>query len=751
MSGNLPAIKFQMLAASTFLICLFLFGCNTFEGVQKPNQPPDVWLTSGPPEGGVLTYQVRFFWNGWDKDGIIRHFEFAITDNEGGAFDPADTTGPDKWTRTNVYDSTFAFTADEISDTASSDMITEFTRSHTFFIRAVDDRGLVSVNTAYRSFTARTLSPTVDITYPEYGGLNPLPTPSIATFHWIAKDYIDNIDSQQEPAFVRWILVPRFEDDVDWQQTLEYIRQNPDAPEWSAWQDYWTPSNTGNSLTTEPLDFGGYMFAVQAKDEAGAVTPVFDERRNVRRIFVQTRFCYPIITLCNDLLNLCWHSNINHWASLDLPANTPLTFTIEFRDYGIGSTFEYCYGWDMTVDPYDPSCTDWTPYPGQPVTVPVQAWFFGSHTFVVVARNNSGYASYMGVKFNIMPFTMERNLLVVDDYREDPAGCGIESTNGALPCDDEHDAFWADALQNVEGFEPAIDVIEVDIVHRLPIDKLAQYKNVIWNVRGGYNLQEEQLPLLYHLIKFTPAGQDPPQYYVQSHLLEPFLASGGHILICGEQPMTMAIDNNKPRDPKFPFIFLYELGGKQDGTCADPIGENAFACREACLDVLDIAYTSYDVLRTAGENGCGVTNVRGVRPREDGLRKAMPLDLSFPALTLRPEVAGFGKHFAPDSRGLNNEIYNPAYFTCCSADLGLQDCVEPIYGHGCLDTGSPLYGSPVAVWTSRHAGVVPNASSGVAVAARSAILGFEPYYFEPAAVREALEVILFDEWKLPSQ
>jgi hypothetical protein len=56
---------------------------------------------------------------------------------------------------------------------------------------------------------------------------------------------------------------------------------------------------------------------------------------------------------------------------------------------------------------------------------------------------------------------------------------------------------------------------------------------------------------------------------------------------------------------------------------------------------------------------------------------------------------------------------------------------------------------PVAAWSSRYANVVPDVAAGVAVAARSAVWGFAPYYFEPAAVRQALEVILFDEWQLP--
>jgi hypothetical protein len=757
MSTKAKLTALQAIVGSVILSLLVFLSCDTFEGELVPNQPPRVWLTSGPIEGGVSSSLVHFFWNGWDMDGDIRYFEYAITDNENGAFDPADTTGPDNWQRSNSLDKVFIFSADEIADTSSSDMITEFTRSHTFFIRAVDDKGLASPSPAYRSFTARTLSPTVDITFPEYLGLNPVTLPPVAMFYWTATDYIDDIQSQQEPKFVRWILISTKSFSDDFPATIEYVRENPSAPEWSDWQNYQAPHDEGKSLTTSPLDPGAYVFAVQAKDEAGAVTPVFDEMRNVRRVLISEEGFGPTITLCNDLLNLCWQSNGLHTplSLVDLSHNTPLTFTLELTDYQPETSLAYCYGWDMN-DLNDYSCAEWAPYPGQPVTVPIQTWLSGSHTFHVLARNEWGFKSLLGIKFNIIPFTMERNLLVIDDYSENPTTCGIENTNGAVPCDDEHDAFWMDVLQNVDGFVPEIDMIEVSRFNPLPIDKLAQYKNVIWNVRGGYNLLDQLYPHLYDHIKFRPHDPyEPGTGYNHPNLLAVFLAAGGHLLICGDQPMTMVINRNITRHRKFPLILKYELGQDQDGRyydqLEDPVGIRSFAYRDMCLDVLDIAYPDYFSLRNMWDNDCGVDEIREYRPKEEGIRAAIPMDPNFPRLQLRPEVAGPGKHFAPESRGLNCDLYNPQYFSCGIYDLGPRDCFEPIYGHGCLAEYSPLYGSPVAVWTSTYADVVPDIDGGVAVAARSAVWGFEPFYFEPASVRLALEVILFNEWQLPSR
>ena len=117
---------------------------------------------------------------------------------------------------------------------------------------------------------------------------------------------------------------------------------------------------------------------------------------------------------------------------------------------------------------------------------------------------------------------------------------------------------------------------------------------------------------------------------------------------------------------------------------------------------------------------------------------------------MRPEVSDPGKAYAPERQGLNSEIYNPEYFAVCSA-TGLstpRDCFEPVYGHVCIDTRSPIYDAPVAFWSSRYADIVPQAPPD-GIAARSFYMGVEPFYFKPIQVKEMMNIILFDEWQLP--
>ncbi len=73
-------------------------------------------------------------------------------------------------------------------------------------------------------------------------------------------------------------------------------------------------------------------------------------------------------------------------------------------------------------------------------------------------------------------------------------------------------------------------------------------------------------------------------------------------------------------------------------------------------------------------------------------------------------------------------------------------CYEPIYNNECLNRSSVIFGAPVAFWTGQFADRIPDVGG---VAARSAIWGFHPVYFDPAEVKQALEIVLFDKWQLP--
>jgi hypothetical protein len=769
------AHRYLFFPALALLAFALSYGCtqNDLLGTAKDNQPPQVWLSSGPPEGTVASYRLRFFWGGWDPDGEIAYYEYAIADNDNGAFDPADTTGADKWHRVFATDSTFLFTADAVKDSTELQagylQSIDFVRSHTFFIRAVDEQGLSSRPPAYRSFTARTLSPVVDILIPRvFAGASSVPP--IMTFRWQATDWVSNRHEVQEPDSVRWILLPVHAFGGNWGATITYIRESPNAPEWSRWHFYRAPGDSGKMWTTPALAYGGYVFGVQVKDEAGAVSPVFDEYRNLRRISVSSRSTGPVLRVTNRYTGTIITSNPNTSPLiLDILSGVSMSFkfSADASAYG-GAVSGYRYGWDIQ-DFNDP--TQWevsyTPFIREVNGVPTaetrpRTWRYDSHTFYVEVMDNSGFTSMAAITANVVPMTMERDVLVIDDYNE-MWNAGFDATSGGSPSDEEHDKFWVDVLRDVWGFEPDVDMIEVET--DLPIQTLAKYRTIIWDTYGGYNVQKG-VSLLPEYIRFAPSDTTLRGGLigkVRINILLFYLEAGGHVLICGEQPMTGVINTTLPGVKRsgvvYPMIFRYELTGDHKSPYEDSdigvwgVGDNSFSYNECCLNVLDISViANRKLVRRALNVTCNVGAFREHSPLNDGLRCAIPAAdaAGFPVLELRPEVAGAGKLYAPDRQGLPNDVYNPPYFeNVCHGFTEtdpMRSCFQPIYTHGCLATNSAIYGAPIAFWSSTYADIVPEAGGA---AARSAVWGFEPVFFKPAQVKQALEVILFDEWKLP--
>jgi hypothetical protein len=764
---------------AVFAACLFLgifyTGCSTSpEGSRYKNIPPRVWISGGPPQGGVSNYKIDFSWGGWDPEGEIVYYEYCITNNN-GSFDPADTTGPGAWQRTKETGDTFVFSADELADSVADSQVEEFRRSHTFLVRAVDNDGAVSDPVAHRSFTATTLSPEVEITFPKPVGLNPAMVPHIFTIRWRADDYIGDGTTRQDPDSVSWILEPLSSHNYSWDETTEWIRNLPlDAPEWGAWKAYEAGGTGEMAWTTPPTDHGDYIFAIRAKDEAGAITPVFEASRNVLRVYVKSDWAFHFrLTLWNEHLgslvsgmSMCTAAAP---AIVDMPPGVPIRFywTADARDYS-GTAFDYRYGWDV-ADPNDPSQweLDWIPFPPHAETelpwtnsTPRQ-FYYGTHVFSVQVRDYSGTRACREVKFNILQAPFDRPLLLVDDYDEgSPAGWDV--TSGTDPSDGEHDAFWMEALSDVDGFSPETDVLETTAGEPIPLSLLLRYKSIVWSVRGDVPPSDDY-PVLRRMVRFVARDA----YYGAVGKLEPdilasYMAAGGHVLICGQRPVSMAIATSIFDDIRLPILFAYELDASEDGSdrppgpwewgvIDGPVGRYSFPYRDLCVETMDLAATDLNLMRR-GADGCPVEGIRTVPAdnlRLHTMRAAVPLDLNFPRLDLRPETAAPGKAHAPENEGLNVEVYDPGYFyeVCDAAGSGPRDCFEPIYGLECLDTGEPTYGQAVAFWTSTYADV--KAEVPGTIAARSAVFGFPPVYFGPEASRVAIEYVLFDEWRLP--
>jgi hypothetical protein len=251
--------------------------------------------------------------------------------------------------------------------------------------------------------TARALETPVqflEITIPVPTGLNPALLPPIVRYEW------QTLAGSPDPIEVRWILISTQPFGEDWDATLDYIRNNPNAPEWAPWTAY-NPPDVGTSWVTPPTDFGPYVFAVQGRDANGNTGEDFTLDRNARRILVGSRTTGPLLTVTGDHLDFPIITNVVAASPriITVPGGTALEFcwTADASAYG-GVVQSYRYGWDI-IDPNDDEQweIDWTPFVDPGECSPTRVFFFGSHAFFIEVVDNFGGHSRAWIQVNLLP------------------------------------------------------------------------------------------------------------------------------------------------------------------------------------------------------------------------------------------------------------------------------------------------------------------------------------------------------------
>ncbi|MFA4948531.1 MAG: hypothetical protein WC674_08505, partial [Candidatus Krumholzibacteriia bacterium] len=463
------------------LALAFLFGCDesVFIGDSALNEPPTVRLTGGPPEGDTTSYKIKFSWMGNDADGTVESYEYAMCDGSPGGFDPADTTGLAAWTEIHSTDSTFAFSAFENGEgviVGPYRYSTYCRKVHTFFVRAVDDKGARS-RAAYRSFTASTLAPYAVIETPRNASPGREQSlPSLVRFTWRGEDPIDDPWNIQEPESIRYFVATHT------LSFLDNLNRNPEEYEsrWCPWIPYDAPGDSGTSTVIgddELIVKGfGYVLVVQAKDEAGAVTSVFDPGQNAR-IFRVVNPPGPLLAVRErNLGTYTFIGGKSRTETFRVPGGFVLDFgwTADASSYG-AEVSSYRYGWDI-ADLNDQS--EWDVLPSPLVkAAPLMSFRTGVHTLFIEATDNMGTTTLAQFEMSIFPMKMTKNLLWVDDFYS----TNFSQTTYAFPTEAEHDAFWLSICGRAKDFDPGSDIYETaNMSFRQPdIEVLWKYKNII--------------------------------------------------------------------------------------------------------------------------------------------------------------------------------------------------------------------------------------------------------------------------------
>ena len=720
-------------------------GCsnNVFTGTYESNKLPEVWLSSGPVEGDTTGYQVHFYWGGWDPDGEIDFFEFIVAAGDPIGFDPADTTGLDKWIRTASYDSVIRVSADENPRPyEENDLYTLYDKTHTLFIRGVDMQGLRS-EVVSRSFTAWTLAPFVQITHPE--GTNRTYS-NVITFRWEGRDPIDSPSNYQHPDSVRilWSQVVTHEGIYD--ETFNIIldmNENPEyyEPFWGPWIWYRAEGDSGTSTILgddEILELNlSHIFAVQAKDEARAVTAIFIKNQNVRQ-FLVSPMAGPLLTITEPFLGgyKFLGADLNP-VQVELPPGIELNFCWngDASSYG-GEIRSYRYGWDIQqLD--DPSQWEVAPSPFIKCAAS-KTWYSGIHTLYVEAVDNGGKITLGRIQVEIIPFSMERTLLWVDDWT---LGDDI-LINMMLPDEETHDNFWLDICSKDPMFIATRDVYDCRSYNNVPPEMkvVGKYQNIIWTY--GNSLEGA----LQDVILFTPESMIGEGSIVVINYMSLFLLRGGHLWTSGRSDLASGgLAVTFSRGPEFPTTFKYDM----TPSGADTSGVNCMGHRDYCISVLDKIIGTF---RTGGEMPARRLDQDALRncviDAEDSITMqypGLPLDL-----TLSDNVTQPGMFFDPMVRGFYYvEAYDPAYWIETSG-IRQQSCFHPMYRMRARSTRSPLDNSTIAVWIDKYSDVVPEGANPPAVAARSVHFGLPLWFFRHTAV-DSISNVVFEEWGLAGE
>ena len=732
---------------------MLLIGCSedVFLGTHRINKAPEIWLSSGPVEGDTTGYQVHFYWGGWDPDGEIAFFEFVVAEGDPIGFNPEDTTGLDKWTSTAAHDSVIRVSADENSSTVkiNNSLYTLYDKTHTFFIRGVDLLGKRS-EAVTRSFTAWTLAPYVVIEAPE-------PTQTVLSrvikFTWVGRDPIDDPSNVQDPDSIRylWGLVldtlgkynPGFDMPND-------MNANPWRYEsrWQSWISYRADEDSGKTTIIgddETLEINdSHVFVVQAKDEAGAVTAIFTRGVNFRQFIVSARKG-PSLTIFEPFLGVFRFIGTNLTPEKrDMPPGIPLNFRwwADASTYG-GQIVGYRYGWDV-ADINNPS--DWAvSFSPFNKAAPERILYSGTNTFFIEVIDNAGTTALAQIEISIIPFSMERNLLWVDDFYSTDFVQNVY----VMPTETEHDNFWLDICSRADGFDSEVDVYDAakQNFRTAEISLIGRYKNIIWTYSSDLETNTWS-----DIVYFMPESQVTAGTELSVNYLSIFLAKGGHLLTLGRSDRAGGLAGIlKPVYMSFPMSFKCEITGNQEGCDGDTSGVNCMAYKDYCVSMID----KID----------GIIRQDGVMPPRkiqnfDAMAYAYrddsdPITAAYPELpeelrlwdvVTQPDA--FWSPLYPGGPGgfTYIEIYDPEYWMNAKF-MDSQGCFHPMFRMRTASSVSSLDHTTIGIWVTKFQDIQPDLppDAGLAVAASSFHLGFPLWFFDRTQGSQFMDVV-FNEW-----
>lgn len=272
------------------LSLLLLFSSCGEEGTLAPNIDPETNISgSVPSEAGRTEHHVRFFWSGADLDGIVTAYDYLLDTYSRSVaqyseIQPIEPTLEDsRWIRTNgaVTNISIIVLADTLRADPRGDIGDgTFDRWHTFWVRAVDNEGAVDRTPDKVTFQAFTIAPQIGLKEPMVIGQVPI-LPETFVMNWVGGDDIGTGEFQ-DPLETRWFLKKVQLDGggspIGYPEAF-FDLQDSEWSDWAPWGEVDSPGRQAaffDQLPPGALD-AAFVFAVQGRDDGGAVTPQFQQ------------------------------------------------------------------------------------------------------------------------------------------------------------------------------------------------------------------------------------------------------------------------------------------------------------------------------------------------------------------------------------------------------------------------------------------------------------------------------------------
>ena len=507
------SIRRILLAPATLFIIVPLAilsaGCSK-KSITNPraNIRPTIELTRAPYNQSTrFEYSYRMDWLGYDPDGRIDHYLYAIDPPSPTAADPEPDTA---WVSTLKSEELINFSATKPD--SSQPGVNGSSDFHTFVVKAIDNGGLQSTP-LYRSFFTYTVAPTVMILQPPPSDRGRSYVTPAVRINWTGTDD-DGIFDSKKPVKYKFIMLTN-NSPVPVSvaiSTPDSVRRYYAPMNWAGWDS--TSGDTTEVQYTNLVPQGDYLFVVVAFDEAGAYSPVFSLNGNMLALRVTFAAAGgPLLTIFNSIFTYTYKTAAysilpQYQIPLEVGAGQPIPFYWT-SEAGPGATVKG-YRWALDISdpsdetPRDPPATDFRHWSDQALgnTQALVGPFGGgeNHLFYVESEDNNGLKSLGIVNLTAVLSTLSKPLGIVNDTRgvvdtQNPNG-SYRSPTGRWPDTAELDTFlfarggysWkgypAGSLSSPGLFAGySFDTINTRLGRsdlHIPLATIGQYAHLIW-------------------------------------------------------------------------------------------------------------------------------------------------------------------------------------------------------------------------------------------------------------------------------